>query len=112
MSRLLTAVVASGFAFGLTAAIGQTLDSAPQKTSGEYKVAKDGCKSPGQAGGQQCLKDAKATDENSRMRCAKLTDQAKRECLLDAFVQQHDRMIAGGRMENSEAASPGGSQPR
>jgi hypothetical protein len=107
MSRLLAAAIASAFAFGLTAAIGQDLDAGPQKTSGEYKVAKDACKSPRQASGQQCLKDAKATDENSRMRCAKLTDQAKRECVLEAFVQQHDRMIAGERIENN-----GGSQPR
>jgi hypothetical protein len=96
MRRLLTAVIASGFAFGLTAAIGQTLETGPQKTSGEYKMAKDACKSPGQAGAEQCLNDAKATDEDSRMRCAKLKDQAKRECVLEAFVQQHDRMNAGG----------------
>jgi hypothetical protein len=94
MSRLLAAAIASAFAFGLTAAMGQSLDTGPQKTSGEYKVAKDACKDPGQAGGQQCLKDAKATDDNSRMRCAKLKDQAKRECVLDAFVEEHDRRAA------------------
>jgi hypothetical protein len=52
MSRLLTAAIAFGFAFGLTEAIGQTLDTSPQKTSGEYNMAKDACKSPGQAGGE------------------------------------------------------------
>jgi hypothetical protein len=108
VSRLLTAAIAFGFAFGLTEAIGQTLDTSPQKTSGEYE--KDACKSPGQAGGEQCTKDAKARDESSRMQCAKLTDQAKRECVLEAFVQQHDRMIAGDRIENREAAAAGGSQ--
>jgi hypothetical protein len=112
MFRLLTVVITFGFAFGLNAAIGQTLDTDPQKTSGEYKMAKDVCKSPGQAGGDQCLKNAKATDENSRLRCTKLTDQAKRECVLEAFVEQHDRMIGGGRIENSEVAPPSGSQPR
>ncbi len=112
MFRLLTTLIASGFAFGLTAAIGQTLDTGPQKIPGEYKVTKDTCKSPGEAGRQQCPEDAKATEASSRMRCEKLADQAKRECVLEAFVQQHDRMIAGGRIEKSEAAPPGGPQPR
>jgi hypothetical protein len=112
MFRLLTVVIASGFALGLTAAIGQTLDTGPQKTAGEYKMAKDPCKRPSEAGREQCAKDAKATEESSRMRCEKLTDQAKRECVLEAFVQQHDRMIAAGRIEKSEGAPPGGPQPR
>ena len=112
MSRLLATIIASGFAFGLTAAIGQTLDTGPQKTSSAYKMTTKTCQSPGQAGKAQCLTDVKATEENSRIQCEKLTDQARRECVLEAFVQQHDRMIAEHQIEKSAGAPPGGPQPR
>jgi hypothetical protein len=110
MFRLLSAAIAFGFAFGLTAATGQTLDMEAQKAPGEYKMAKDPCKNPSDAGREQCAKDAKATEESSRMRCGKLTDQARRECVLEAFVQQHDRMNAGDRIETR--APTAGVQPR
>ena len=112
MSRLLTAVIAFGFAFGLNVAIGQTLESHSPRTSGEYKMTKESCKNPGEGAANQCLKVAKATEENPRARCEKLTGQDKRECILEAFVRQHDHMINGGQVENSEGALPGGSQPR
>lgn len=112
MSRLLSAVIAYGFAFGLTAAIGQTLDTSPSKTSGEYKTTKDICRSPGEADREQCAKDAKAKVETSRMRCEKLTDREKRDCVLEAFVQQHDDMIAGGGVEKRDSALPISPQPK
>jgi hypothetical protein len=95
MFRLLTAVIASGLVFGFTAAIGQTLDTGTPR-SGDYKTAKQTC-GPGQTGTQQCAKDAAAAPDIPRMQCEKLKDRAKRECVLEAFVQQHDRMIVGGR---------------
>jgi hypothetical protein len=112
MSRFLTAVIASGFALGLNAAIGQSLESLPQRTSGEYKTAKENCKSPGEAAGNQCPKVAKAAEENPRIGCEKLKGQDKRECILEVFVSQHDRMINGGRSETSAGAPSGGPQPR
>ena len=110
MFRLLSAVVASVLVLGLTAALGQTLDARPQKTPDEYKMAKDPCKSPSDAGKEQCANDLKATAESSRVRCGKMTDQAKRECVLEAFVQQHDRLIARDRIETG--APTAGAQPR
>jgi hypothetical protein len=97
---------------GLTAAMGQTLDARPPKTLDEYKMAKDPCKSASDAGKERCANDLKATAESSRVRCGKLADQAKRECVLEAFVQQHDRMIAGDRIEQGEGAPSAGVQPR
>jgi len=111
MSRLLTTLIAFGLTFGLTAAIGQTLDAGPAKTSGEYKIAKETCKGP-EAPQGQCAKEPKVAEDNSRMRCEKLKDQARRECILEAFVQGHDRMIAGDRVEKSGVAPSGGPQPR
>jgi hypothetical protein len=110
--RLLIAVIASALVLGPAAAIGQTLDTSSPKTTNEYKMAKDSCKTPGQAGREQCAKDLKALEEASRTRCGKLTDQAKRECVLEAFVDQHDRMIPGARVEKSEGAPSAGVQPR
>jgi hypothetical protein len=112
MSRLLTALIALGVTFGLTAAIGQTLDAGPPKTSGEYKMAKETCKGPGEVPGGQCAKDAQVAEDNSRMQCEKLKDQAKRECVLEAFVQQHDRLIPRDRVEKNGGAPSGGPQPR
>ena len=110
MVRLLTAVVASGLVFGSTTAIGQSLDTAPWK-SGEYRVATQVCEA-GQAGTQRCAKDVAAAPDNSHMSCANLKDQAKRECILEAFVLQHDQMIGGGRIERSQVAPPSGSRAR
>jgi hypothetical protein len=92
--------------------MGQALDAGAQKSLDEYKMAKDPCKSHSEAGKEQCAKDLKATDANSLLRCGKLADQARRECVLEAFVQQHDRMIAGDRIEKSEGVPPAGTQPR
>ncbi len=112
MFRLLSIVIASGFVLGFTAAIGQTLDTEARKTAGEYRIEKDPCRNPSEADREQCARDAKATQESSRIRCEKLTDQAKRECVLEAFVRQHDRMIAGDGIEKSEGAPPNGSRAR
>jgi hypothetical protein len=112
MSRLLSPVMASVLVLGLTAAMGQTLDTSPQKNSDEYKMAKDPCKNPSEAGKEQCAKELKATDESSRLRCGKLADQARRECVLEAFVQQHDRMNSGARIEKSAGAPSAGAQPK
>jgi hypothetical protein len=112
MSRLLTAAIACGFAFGLPGAIGQTLDSGPTKTSGEYKTTKAICQNPGEAAREQCAKDAKAKVETLRMRCENLTDRERRDCVLDRFVQQHDDMIAGGRVEKRDSPPPIGPQPK
>lgn len=112
MFGLLPAVIASGLVFGLTAATAQNLDAGPPKTSGEYKMAKETCKGPGEASGGQCANDAKATQDNSRMRCEKLKDQAKRECVLEAFIEQHERMMPGGGVEKSAGAPSGAPQPR
>ncbi len=111
MSRLLIAVVASVLVSGPAGVIAQTLDTRFPKTADEYKTAKDPCKTPSEAGKEQCAKDLKALDEASRTRCGKLADQAKRECVLEAFVDQHDRM-AGTRVEKSEAAPSAGVQPK
>ena len=91
MARLRSDVIAFGLVFAFTGAIGQTLDAGPPR-SDEYKAATQAC-GPGQAGTQQCAKDAAAAQDS--MRCEKLKDQAKRECMLEAFIQEHDRMIAG-----------------
>ena len=108
MFRLsITGAIASGLIFGFTAATGQSLDTAPSG-SGEYKVAKQAC-GPGQAGTQQCAKDPAAAPDNWRTGCENLKDQAKRECMLEAFVQHHDRMTGGGRIE---VAPPSASQAR
>jgi hypothetical protein len=104
--------MACGLVFGLTAALGQTLGTGPPKTSGEYQMAKETCTGPGGIAAQQCAKDAKATGDSSRMGCEKLKDQARRECVLEAFVQQHDRMIAGDQVERGVGASSGGPQPK
>lgn len=112
MFRLLPVVIASALVFGLTAATAQNLDAGPPKTSGEYKMAKEACKGPAEAPGGHCASDAKATETNSRMRCEKLKDQAQRECVLEAFVQQHDRLIAGDRVEKGGGAPSSGPQPR
>lgn len=112
MSRLLVALIAAVFVFGPAAGIGQTLDTSAPKTPDEYKLAKDPCKSPSVAGREQCEKDRKATADTSRMRCGKLADQAKRECVLQAFVEQHDRMIDGDRIEKSEGAPSAGALPK
>lgn len=111
MSRLLIGVIASALILGPAAAIGQTLDTTSPKTPDEYKMAKDPCKRPSQAGNEQCAKELKALEEASRTRCGKLADQAKRECVLEAFVDQHDRM-AGPRVEKSEGAPSAGVQPK
>ena len=105
MSRLLSAVMASVLVLGLTGAMGQALDTRLQKSSDEYKLAKDPCRSPSETGKQQCARDLKATDESSRLRCGKLADQARRECVLEAFVQQHDRMISGEKSYSAPSAS-------
>jgi hypothetical protein len=112
VSRFLTAVIASGFAFGLNAAVAQSLELHPQGTSGEHRAAKESCKTPGEAAGNQCPKAAKAAEENPRMRCEKLKDQAQRECILAAFVSQHDRMSNGGQIETTADAPSGRPQPR
>ena len=112
VSRFLTAVIATGFAFGLNVALGQSLEPRPQRASGEYKAAKEGCKTPGEAAANQCPKAAKAAEENPRVRCQKLKDQEQRECILEAFVSQHDRMINGGQIETTADAPSGRPQPR
>jgi hypothetical protein len=112
MSRLLVVVMASILVFGPAAAMGQTLDTSAPKTPDEYKLARDPCKIPSAAGREQCAKDLKATEDTSRMRCGKLTDQAKRECVLQAFVEQHDRMIDGDRIEKSERSLSAGAPPK
>jgi len=94
MFRLRSDVIAFGLVFAFTGAIGQTLDAGPPR-SGEYKRGTQAC-GPGQRETQQCAKDAAAAQDNSlQVRCEKLKDQAQRECMLEAFIQQHDRMIAG-----------------
>jgi len=112
MSRLLVALIASVCVFGPTAAMAQALDTSAPKTADEYKLARDPCKSPSASGREQCAKDLKVTEDTSRMRCGKLADQAKRECVLQAFIEQHDRMIAGDRIEKSEGARPAGAPPK
>jgi len=112
MSRLVIAVIASLLVLGLTAARGQSLDAGAQKSSSEYKVAKDPCKDPSEAGKVQCTKILQAAADSSRLRCGKLTDQAKRECVLEAFVQQHDRMISGARIDQGEGAPSTVVQPK
>jgi hypothetical protein len=112
MVRVLTGLIASGLVFGLTATLGQTLGTGSAKTSGEYQMAKETCTGPGGVGAQPCVKDAKAAEDRSRMGCEKLKDQARRECVLEAFVLQHDRMIAGDRVEKGGGAPSGGPQPK
>lgn len=112
MSRFLTAVIATGFAFGLNAALGQSLESHPQRASGEYKAAKESCKTPGEAAANQCPKAAKAAEENPRVRCERLKDQEQRECILETFVSQHDRMIDGRQIETTADAPSVRPQPR
>jgi hypothetical protein len=85
----------------------QALDTSAPKTADEYKLARDPCKSI-----EQCAKDLKVADDTARVRCGKLADQAKRECVLQAFVEQHDRMIAGDRIQKSEGAPSAGAQPK
>ena len=94
MFRLQTAIAASGFLLAFTAAIGQNLDTGPSK-SDEYKGATQAC-GPGPARTQQCEKNATAAEDSWSMGCERLKDQAQRECVLEAFIQQHDRMIRGG----------------
>jgi hypothetical protein len=112
MSRLLVVLVAAGLVFGPAAGIGQSLDTSAPKTPDEYKLAKDPCRSASLAGREQCEKDRKAVEDMSRMRCGKLTDQAKRECVLQAFVDQHDRMIDGDRIQKSDGAPSAGVPPK
>ena len=111
MSRLVRVVMASVLVMGLSPAMGQALDTSAQKSAGEYKMAKDPCKDPSEAGQQQCTRIFETSAE-SRLRCGKLADQAKRECVLEAFVQQHDRMISGARIEKSEGVPATGAQPK
>ena len=90
----------------------QALDTSALKTTDEYKLARDPCKSQSATGREQCAKDLKVADDTARVRCGKLADQAKRECVLQAFVEQHDRMIAGDRIQKSEGAPSAGAQPK
>jgi hypothetical protein len=112
MSRLLVALIASVCVFGPTAAMAQALDTSAPKTADEYKLARDPCNSQSVPGREQCAKVLKAADDMLRMRCGKLADQAKRECVLQAFVEQHDRMIGGDRIEKSGGAPSAGAQPK
>ena len=106
MSKLFAAVITFVFAFGLNAGIAQTLDPGGQKAPGDHKVMKKSCTSAGGATRDRCLEAAKATDEHSAIPCAKLTDRDQRECMLDAFVRQHDRLTGAGQTEKSQVAQP------
>jgi len=112
MYELLSALMAAVLGLALTNAMAQSLDTRAQKSSDVYKMAKDPCKSLSDAGMQQCARELKVAEESSRLRCGPLTDQAKRQCVLEAFVQQHDRIISGPRVENSEGAPLTGTQPK
>ena len=112
MSRLVNLVMAWALVLGLSPAMGQALDTNAQKSAGEYKTAKDPCRDPSEAGQAQCTRMLETTAESLRLRCGKLADQAKRECVLEAFVQQHDRMISGARTEKSDGVPATGAQPK
>ena len=112
MSRLVRVVMASVLVLGLSPAMGQALDTSAQKSAGEYKMAKDPCKDPSEAGQEQCTRILETSAASSRLRCGKLADQAQRECVLEAFVQQHDRMISGARIEKSEGVPAIGALPK
>ena len=112
MCRLVKLIMASVLVLGLSPAMGQALDTNAQKSAGEYKTAKDPCKDPSEAGQEQCTRILETNTESLRLRCAKLADQAKRECVLEAFVQQHDRMISGARIEKSGGVPATGAQPK
>lgn len=99
MFKLLSAAIASGFAFGLSAAIAQTVEPAAQKPAADYKVMKDNCSSMGEAARQQCLKDSKPARADAG--CEKLTDRDKRECMLDAFIKRHDRVTGAAEVRKS-----------
>jgi len=110
--KLVMLVMAWALVLGLSPAMGQALDTNAQKSAGEYKTAKDPCKDPSEAGQEQCTRILETNTESLRLRCAKLADQAKRECVLEAFVQQHDRMISGARIEKSGGVPATGAQPK
>jgi hypothetical protein len=112
MSRCVRVVMAAVLVLGFGPAMGQALDTSAQKSAGEYKMAKDPCKDPSEAGRDLCTRILETSAESSRMRCGKLADQAKRECVLEAFVQQHDRMISEARIEKSEGVPATGAQPK
>ena len=111
MSRLVKLVMFLVLILGLSPAMGQALDTNAQKNAGEYKMAKDPCKDASEAGRDQCTRIFETRAESS-LRCGKLADQAKRECVLEAFVEQHDRMISGARIEKSEGVPTTRAQPK
>ena len=110
MFRLLSVTIASGLAFGLSAASAQTVGSGAQKQAGDYQVMNDNCTSMGEAGREQCLKSAKSTRADAG--CEKLTDRDKRECMLNAFIKQHDRMTGIDQVPKSKVETSGGPQTR
>jgi len=110
MSRLLSIAIALGLAFGLSAASAQTVGSGAQKQAGDYQVMNDNCTSMGEAGREQCLKSSKSTRADAG--CEKLTDRDKRECMLDAFLKQHDRITGADQVPKSKVDASGGRQTR
>ena len=110
MPKLLSAVIGSGFALALSAAIAQDKVPAAQKAQGEYKVASQNCTNMGGAGREECLKGAKVTVRDPE--CGKLTDREKRECVLDAFVRKHDLVPGAGQPAKGQPAAPIVPQPR
>ena len=110
MSRLLSVAIASGLAFGLTAASAQTVESGAQKQAGDYKVLNDNCTGMGEAAREQCLKSSKSNLADAG--CEKLTDRDQRECILDIFVKQHDRITGPDHVPKSKVEASGGRQTR
>ena len=91
MNKLLTAAIAAASALALNAAIAERSDPVAPKAPGDYTVMKDNCTSRGGASRDQCLKGAKIPVTAPADPCAKLMDREKRECILEEFVQKHDR---------------------
>ena len=91
MNKLLTAAIAAASALALNAAIAERSDPVALKAPGDYTVMKDNCTSQVGAGRDQCLKAAKISPAVPADPCAKLMDREKRECILDEFVQKHNK---------------------
>ena len=112
MSRLPNVFIAFGFAFGLNAAIAQTVEPGAQKAPGENKVMKDDCTGMVGAAREQCLKAARTTDKISAGPCGKLTDRAARDCILDEFIRKHDHISGDRQVGSTQSLEPAGPQPR
>jgi hypothetical protein len=105
MSRLLRTLITFGFAIGLDAAIAQTVEPRTE-ASGEHKVTKEDCASMRGADRMRCLKAARTTVKESSGPCDKLTDRAKRECMLEEFIRQHDHISGARPIGNIQTLEP------